>query len=207
MATVRKRSADGLTSAERILERAIAVIESGGEVAIRTNTIAEECGVSPPILYRAFGSREGLLVAAQAERYRRTSTLAAEFLLAQVSSASSRDDLREKLDRSLTFIFSPERAVGRRLGVEVIGSAVSRPLLREAIVTIDNEYADRIVEAYREAIARGWVVPAEQLRAVALWAQALVTSLVTAEFGQTDDMRERWITTARAAIMRAVFGD
>lgn len=207
MATARKRSADGLTSAERILERAIEVIESGGEVAIRTNVIAEECGVSPPILYRAFGSREGLLVAAQAERYRRSSALAAEFLISQVGASSSREELRSRVAGALDFIFSPDRARGRRLRAEVIGSAVSRPPLREAIVRIDCDYADRIVQAYADAIDQAWVVPAEQLRTVALWAQALVTSLVVAEFGQPEDIVNRWIVTAKSAVLSAVFGD
>jgi AcrR family transcriptional regulator len=95
--------------ADRILERAIEVIEAGGEVAIRTNVIAEECGVTAPILYRAFGNREGLVVAAQAERYRRASEVAVAYLVERVTSAGSRAELRDNIIEALDFITSPER--------------------------------------------------------------------------------------------------
>jgi len=207
MATARRRTSTKLTSAERILERAIEVIEKGGEAAIRTNTIAGECGVTPPILYRAFGSREGLVVAAQAERYRRSSALAAEYLIARIESASSRAELRANVEEALGFIFTPERAMGRRLRAEVIGSAVSRPALREALVRIDAEYADRIADAYSTAVDRGWIDGKVDLRAVALWAQGLVTSKVGTEFGQPRPLVDEWVRLSTTAVLHAIFGD
>jgi len=183
------------------------VIEKGGEAAIRTNTIAGECGVTPPILYRAFGSREGLVVAAQAERYRRSSALAAEYLIARIESASSRAELRANVEEALGFIFTPECAMGRRLRAEVIGSAVSRPALREALVRIDAEYADRIADAYSTAVDRGWIDGKVDLRAVALWAQGLVTSKVGTEFGQPRPLVDEWVRLSTTAVLHAIFGD
>ena len=66
-----ERVQTGLSPRDKIIERAIAVLEKDGEAAIRTNTIAADCGCTAPILYREFQSREGLIIAAQAERYRR----------------------------------------------------------------------------------------------------------------------------------------
>ena len=207
MAASRKRRSAGLSSAERILERAIEVIETGGEAAIRTNTIAADCGVTPPILYRAFGNRDGLVIAAQAERYRRSSALAAEFLISHLANANSRDELRANLGVTLDFIFSPSRSAARRLRAEVIGSAVSRPALREAIVRVDAEYADRIAGAYEKAITAGWIAPGADMRAVALWAQGLITSMAALEFGYDTLAIEQWTAVTRAAIFRAILGD
>lgn len=207
MAAARHRTSTKLTSVERILERTIEVIEKGGEAAIRTNTIAGECGVTPPILYRAFGSREGLVVAAQAERYRRSSALAAAYVIAQIESASSGAELRTNIEEALSFVFGPERASGRRLRAEVIGSAVSRPALREALVLIDAEYADRIAGAFAESVRRGWVNPEVNLRAVALWAHGVVTSRVGCEFGQPDDLTAESARLSVSAILHAIFGN
>ncbi|MEY4365477.1 MAG: hypothetical protein RLZZ305_821 [Actinomycetota bacterium] len=183
------------------------MIEAGGETAIRTNTIAAECGVTPPILYRAFANRDGLVIAAQAERYRRSSSSAAEFLISHVANANSRDELRANLSETLDFIFSPSRAAARRLRAEVIGCAVSRPALREAIVRVDTEYADRIASAYEKATSAGWTAPGTDMRAVALWAQGLITSMAAMEFGHDADSVEKWTEVARAAVLRAVLGD
>mgnify|MGYP002737989964 CR=1 FL=1 len=53
-----------------ILREAIAVITESGEQAIRTKSVASAAGVTEPTLFHYFGSREGLIEEAQAERFR-----------------------------------------------------------------------------------------------------------------------------------------
>ena len=191
---------------ERILERAIEVIEQGGEVAIRTNTIAEECGVTAPILYRAFTNREGLVVAAQQERYRRSTAIAVQYLVSYIENASSRDELRQNISTSLDFIFSPERAEARRLRAEVIGSAVSRPDLRAAVAATDLDYADQVAAAYGAAIEAGWIEASVNVRGVALWAQGVINARVSIEFNGDPQVADAWNTLTKTAILSALFG-
>ena len=191
---------------ERILERAIEVIESGGEVAIRTNLIAEECGVTAPILYRAFTNREGLVIAAQAERYRRSTTVAFGFLVSYIENATSRDELRSNVSAALDFIFSSERSAARRLRAEVIGSAVSRPELRAAVASIDLDYAERVAEAYAIAVRSGWVDAGVDLRGVALWSQGLINARVNIEFNDDKRVAGAWDALTKSAILGAIFG-
>ena len=193
--------------AVRILERAIEVIESGGEVAIRTNTIAEECGVTAPILYRAFTNREGLIVAAQAERYRRASAVSMEFLFDRIKRATSREELMANVAETLDFIVSPGRSRHRRLRAEVIGSAVSRPALAAEVQRIDREYSGAIAAAYAPAVERGWLRPGTDLSAVALWIQGMVNGRTQIEFGPQDDLALHWDRLMKDAALRAIFGD
>jgi AcrR family transcriptional regulator len=191
----------------RILERAIEVIESGGEVAIRTNTIAVECGVTAPILYRAFTNREGLVVAAQAERYRRASNIAVAYLSDRVAVASSRNDLRARVAEALDFIMSPARSQSRRLRAEVIGSAVSRPALAAEVRRVDREYSEVIAGTFVPAVDRGWVAPGVDIAAVALWVQGLVNGRTQIEFGADAEVTRKWDNLTREAVLRAIFGD
>lgn len=193
------------TSTERILERAIQVIEQSGEAAIRTNPIAFECGVTPPILYRAFTSREGLIVSAQAERYRRSSAFAAQFLCDSVADATSRDALIAVISEKLDFILSPGRAENRRLRVEVIGSSVSRPDLRAQIAEIDKEYAVIIALAFQPAIERGWMSSSKNFEVIALWAQGLLNSRYMFDATGTLEDGEEWNNLTRQSIMTALF--
>ncbi|NBU38539.1 MAG: TetR/AcrR family transcriptional regulator [Actinobacteria bacterium] len=199
-------SLESMSPRERILERAIEVIEQGGEVAIRTNTIAEECGVTAPILYRAFTNREGLVVAAQAERYRRSTAVAVEFLVSYIENSSSREELRENISRSLDFIFSAERSEARRLRAEVIGSAVSRPKLRAAVAATDLGYADKVSSAYTKAIEARWIDSSVDVRGVALWAQGVINARVNIEFNDDPNVAEAWNTLTKTAILGALFG-
>lgn len=194
-----------LTSTQRILERAIQVIEESGEAAIRTNPIAFECGVTPPILYRAFGSREGLIIAAQAERYRRSTTESFEILKRYIDEATSRDTLLQNIADTLDFIFSDGRAANRRLRAEVIGSSVSRPALREELSRVDREYAALIVEAYQKAIHNGWISSTKNLEVIALWAQGLINARYLFDNHLDSDYGKSWNELTRRAILDAIF--
>ena len=195
-----------MSARERILERAIEVIEHGGEVAIRTNTIAEECGVTAPILYRAFTNREGLVVSAQAERYRRSTAVAVQYLVSYIENASTRDELRQNISSALDFIFSVERSQARRLRAEVIGSAVSRPQLRAAVAATDLAYADQVADAYGAAMEKGWIDASVNVRGVALWAQGVINARVNIEFNEDPQVAEAWNTLTKSAILGALFG-
>lgn len=194
-----------MTSAQRILERAIQVIEESGEVAIRTNPIAFECGVTPPILYRAFGSREGLIVAAQTERYRRSSAESVAFLLRYINEATSRESLRQSISQSLDFIFSENRSDSRRLRAEVIGSSVSRPELLEEVLKVDREYAELVAAAYKKATDNGWLSPDKNHEAIVLWAQGLINSRYTFDQPQHQAYGPAWNQLSRDAILAAIF--
>lgn len=194
-----------LTSTQRILERAIQVIEESGEAAIRTNPIAFECGVTPPILYRAFGSREGLIIAAQAERYRRSTAEAIQYLYRYIEEASSRESLINIISDTLSFIFSDNRAGNRRLRAEVIGSSVSRPALRDEILRIDSEYARMISAAYQKAIVSGWISADRNHEVISLWVQGLVNARYLFDNNPDADSGKSWNDLTRRAILDAIF--
>ena len=46
---------------ERILEAALALLSAGGRDAVTTRAVAEAAGVQPPVLYRLFADKRGLL--------------------------------------------------------------------------------------------------------------------------------------------------
>jgi len=194
-----------LSSVQRILERTIQVIEESGEAAIRTNPIAFECGVTPPILYRAFASREGLIIAAQAERYRRSTEVSAKYLYDSIARADSRESLIANVSSLLDFVFSKDRAENRRLRVEVIGSSVSRPQLRELIAGIDQEYSVSIALAYQSAVEKGWMSSGKNLEAIALWAQGLLNTRYMVDAAASDENANTWNELTRQSILSALF--
>ena len=195
------------SSRERILERAIEVLEESGEAGIRTNIIANECGVTAPILYRAFGNREGLIIAAQAERYLRATTVAANYLCSRIENSRSRRDLYEAVSEAIDFIMSPHRSVNRRLRVTVIGSSISRPELQQRIAEIDRFYVDSIVKAYEVPQQKGWVSPRVDLGSVALWAISVMNGRIHVEFERDSPYADDWDTLTKDALLRAIFGE
>lgn len=196
------------SSFARILERAIEVIDESGEAGIRTNTIAAECGVSPPILYRAFDSREGLIIAAQTERYRRSMDRMTTRLIDSIERSNSRDELQSAIAESLDAMFGPDRIPMRQLRAQVLGSAVSRPKLQDEIARINQDFSEQIVNGYKRATELQWINPLAPLDHLALWAIGMVNARILIEQGtQIDsDLGASWNSLTKTLILTALFG-
>src|SRR5258706_1469302 len=93
----RRRSA----TAHSLLQATIEAIDVGGEAAVRVQEIADTAGVQIPILYRRFGSREGLIQAAQIERLSRALGREMEELAAAMDTVATADQFRALIDAIL----------------------------------------------------------------------------------------------------------
>ena len=94
---------------QRILELAISAIDEGGEAAVRVNDLATEAGVTVPTLYRHFGSRDGLVEAAQTYRFRKTQFVDGSVLAASLAKCKNQDELRKALRKELLMHFDTDR--------------------------------------------------------------------------------------------------
>jgi AcrR family transcriptional regulator len=56
-----KTRATGAETAEKVLEAAADLLNSGGVEAVSTRAVAAAAGVQPPAIYRQFGDKQGLL--------------------------------------------------------------------------------------------------------------------------------------------------
>lgn len=195
----------GAEAVVKILERAIEVIAEGGETAIRTNPIAYECGTTPPVLYRAFGSREGLVIAAQSERYRRSIADIIEFLAARFEVTTSSEDLKRSLRLAVNAAFDPARSNARQVRAEVLGAAVSRPELRAAVVAVDRTLISRLEASLAHGVAAGWLVGGPRLRAVLMWSMGATNGRLNVEFDPEADYSREWNDVAREGFVHALF--
>lgn len=144
---------------DRLLEAAISVIDDEGVKGIRIREIAAAAGVREPSVYHFFGSRDGLVEAALVERFNiHLSEMFQNFNNGLVDCRTQDDFIklvRTVLDKS----YEDGRAKVRSIRADIIGSAQSRPQLRDAVnQSMLASYTDfnRYIEA---AQIRGWVDP------------------------------------------------
>jgi AcrR family transcriptional regulator len=143
---------------QRILAAAVEVIDSDGEAALRITDIAERAGVAPGLINHHFGSRDGLVVAAQVARYDTVLDSELEMFRGLFGEVTSRDELMESLRLGFAIIANRERAAERFTRVTVLGSVQGRPELRaamsESIATAIDRAATVIELGQSEGILR-----------------------------------------------------
>ncbi len=190
----------------RILDLAVAAIDAGGEAAVRVNHIVEEAGVTPPVLYYHFGSRDGLVIAAQVERYTRQTRADTAAIARAVAKCMTAIELRRDLEITWTRSMA-ERAESRWRRTSVIGSAYARPELAAAVALAQDEIVERLVEILEPCRQRGWLREGIDLPSTIAWHHSLLISRVHIEHGTQLGDHAEWDRLTLDALVRAFFDD
>lgn len=189
----------------RILDLAVEAIDEGGEAAVRVSQIVAAAGVTQPVLYYYFGSRDGLVVAAQIERYTRQTYADISAIGRAVAKCESSEQLRETLritwSRSLA-----QRSKSRWRRTSVIGSAYARPELAEAVAQAQDDIVEGLVKILEPCRQRGWLRDGIDLTSTIAWHHSLLIGRVYIEHGAKHVDPAEWDRLTLDALDRAFFG-
>jgi AcrR family transcriptional regulator len=139
---------------EAILVAAARVISQRGVRGLRVEEVASEAGVSPPLLYYHFASRQGLIRAA----LERASDKAPS---ATLRGSASDGDGYAALEAALLAELDDDRTVRDNAVVwgEVSASAVFEPELRDDVRRVTATWSAIVADAIRRGIEDGSIRP------------------------------------------------
>ena len=195
------------TSRERLLEAAIDVIERHGESAVRVDEIALTAEVAKPSLYHFYGNREGLIAAAQAERYRRSLLVGYEDIRVELERCTNRDEWFALVTMWIRTFAEPNAAQRRAMRLDVLGSSVARPALRDAIIAANDAARVQLEQFIDHARARGWTLVGTDVATtdVAMWLHGLWNGRYLVDITDDADRISGWdsVTTQVIELLMA----
>lgn len=192
---------------DQILEHTMHTIEQHGETAVRVKELCDDVGVAVTSLYHFFGNREGLIEAAQIERYARELQQAAHDIAIQVATCRTQREFRSLMKRLLDELCSHEQAGTRLNRVNVIGSVQGRPDLEQAIGEIQSTFHRDLATVLQNPQQRGWIRPDLDLVALSAWLFGQITSRILIEIGDTTIDERAWNRIAVDAVTAVMFGE
>jgi AcrR family transcriptional regulator len=165
----------------RILEAAIQQLEEHGEASLRLAAIAERAGVALALITHHFGSRDGLVAAAQ--QVRLAGAVAADIaaINAIYANVDSAQELRERVSAVTTALVTTSRASTRLSRIAALAAAHGRPEARAALGDTVKELLDSLTDVIERARQRGLIRPDVDPRAMATFVQAYALGLVVAD--------------------------
>ena len=164
-------------AADRLLSLAIDEIDQAGEAAIRVADIAGRAGVRTASLYKWFGDREGLIIAAQRARYERALEHSIDKFGEIVGSSPDVEHFRASSRALAREISSQERLDVSLDRLNVIGSAVARPALLDDIIRRTHLYQETMAVHLGRAQRNDLIPPGGDPMFLSGW-------LFTASFGR-----------------------
>jgi AcrR family transcriptional regulator len=191
---------------QKILDEAIRIIETSGEASLRVHDIEVAVDVTPPSIYHFFGSREGLVIAAQEERLVRSF---AEFNALSDSilrGVSSRAELRDAFLNILTMIYDPSRSLARQQRLFALGSVEGRPELAVVLGEAARGFLRQLSERLQVFKDIGWTRPDLDLEAFIQWLAGQILGRIYIEIGCEPAPNPAWDAISIDAVMFVAFG-
>jgi len=185
---------------ERLLKAAAATIDKGGEGAVRIRDLTKSCDITAPSIYHFFGSREGLIDAAQAFRFSRGQRQLSDAFASAIHTCKSKTQFVELAHRFLETMFAPDRRVIRNSRLNVLGNAVNRPALSKELALVQDESNKVVGESLGYAQTKGWVRDDFNTEMFAAWLNGMVNSRRLIEMNGTHPLGDEWDVIAKRSI-------
>jgi AcrR family transcriptional regulator len=191
-------------TAQRVLDAAIAVIEDGGEEAVQVEPLVRDLGLTVTAIYRWFGSRQGLVQAAQQERFVRLSNMGLEPWGEALIRATGPEQVGRLIDTLLERSLDAENCHMRRRRANALGSAFGRPELMVEMGSLIHDQVDRLGRYLERAHAAGVIHLCEDPRSVSLWLPMVVLGRVCFELDPAPPSVTAWNDLCRQALYLAL---
>lgn len=189
---------------ERLLRAAVRHLETHGEAELRVTDIAEEADVAIGLIRHHFGSRDGLVAAAQIRRIEGATREDVASARAVLGEATSTAELLDRIDALTRALLERSRADVRLSRFAAIAAAHGRPEAREAIGGALGDLLDEFTTIIREAQERGLARTDLDARAIATFVQAYSLGLIVHDLNvermDTDALVDVIGTAARAVL-------
>ena len=191
----------------RLLEAAVRTIEEAGADAVRVRDVAAAAGVTYASLYHFFGDREGLIAAAQAERYERSMLWVTDAFTEGVRRCRDQQEFRTFCRHTLNQVFDEGNARNRMTRINVLGACQNKPVLAARIADAQARINATLAEIFRGPQLRGWI-PAE-LDLIMLFGlyNGQLNGRVLIEVGPERADGRAWDRIAARGVLAALFGE
>ena len=193
------------TTKEAFLRVAIDAIDEAGESNVRLEAILEEVGVSPSSLYHHYGNLNGLIEAAQIERFRRANLGNALEFKRRVEETETLEEFKVVIDGLMDIFFSTKRTHARMQRANALGSAFGRPELLEALGEAQREALVIGTEAMNIAKYKGFLRKNLNTAAFIAWYDSQSFGLVLVEITQDKTLAAEWKLIARQNVHAQLF--
>jgi AcrR family transcriptional regulator len=195
-----RRFAKGNPTKSAILEAAVTLLSERGPDGFTIDEVLILSDASASSLYHHFGNREGLLRAAERERYRSAYRGEDRRNLERGEGAQTSEEFFDYIAAQLRRIVTdPANVEVRRSRLQAATKALNAPDLAEEYWQTQEEMFDAIVVMLDDAQARGLINPDVDTRAYEAWFHGMTLGRTFTEGGSVD--ARSWLEVAIPAAL------
>ena len=188
-------TATTVPTVQAILDAAIKNLDENGVAGFRISKVLEEAHASQGSLRHHFSDREGLIRAAEFERFFRLAISEPAEQLRIVDQIATNDEFCDFIALQLTRLATdPDTAITRKSRISVYANALERPELLASIMWLQDGYLTAQADVLKRGQERGIINPELNPYDYAAFFHGLALGRTFSEFNM--DEPERWLAIA-----------
>ena len=195
-----------ISTKQKLLDAAIRTINEKGEAGLRIDDLLNEVDVKAPTLYHHFGSREGLIVEAQAERFLRSIRVGTAEIIDAFNSSTTIEDLKKAVRLAVSYRGDESRIQYRLQRLNALGAAYARPDLAVRIVEAHEAQVRDVADAMRPFQATGLIRSDIDIEMVIAWYNGALIGGLLVELEPSTLDANHWSSVMIDAIDHLLFG-
>lgn len=192
-------------TAQRLLDAAIVSMDADGEAGLRVDAVVAEAGVTIPVLYHHFGSREGLVRAAHVARISRALDAIIMSVEAALDDVEDRAGFVEVMEGIRRGVSAPSD--DRFIRLNVLGATYGRPDLQAEVARLQRETWERVALMFEAPQRKGWIRPDVDLVVYVGWMFGLFLGRTLIDIQGDEVDATAWDRYTREAMWTVLWGE
>ena len=200
-------SRKGRATIEKLLEVTISELDRVGLAEIDIDSLLRKSKISKGSLYHHFGSKNGLLAAAEAQQYMRYLKREGENFRRLIEGCATKQKFVDLVAAVMKITRLEENLGFRKKRVRAIAMSFNDENLAQVLKNAQIEVTEYLAGSFQIAKDRGWVKPDTDLMALSYWIQGVFIGHIMLDITEQTEHEEAWSEVAFQALQPFLAAD
>ena len=203
----REKSRRGRATIEKLLEVTISELDRVGLAEIDLDSLLRKSKISKGSLYHHFGSKNGLLAAAEAQQFMKYLKREGETFRELIEDCKSKQKFVDLVADVMKITRLEANIDFRKKRVRAIAMSFNDETLAQVLKNAQIEVTEYLAGSFQIAKDRGWVKPDTDLMALSYWIQGVFIGHIMLDITEQTEHEEAWSEVAFQALQPFLAAD
>ena len=203
----RETSRRGRETIEKLLEVTISELDRVGLAEIDLDSLLRKSKISKGSLYHHFGSKNGLLAAAEAKQFMRHLKREGETFRKLIEDCTTKQQFVELVAAVMRVTRLKSNLDFRKKRVRAIAMSFNDENLAQVLKNAQIEVTEYLAGSFQIAKDRGWVKPDTDLMALSYWIQGVFIGHIMLDVTEQTEHEDAWSQVAYQALQPFLAAD
>jgi len=203
----RETSRRGRETIEKLLEVTISELDRVGLAEIDIDSLLRKSKISKGSLYHHFGSKNGLLAAAEAQQFMKYLKREGETFRKLIEDCATKQKFVNLVAAVMKITRLEENLGFRKKRVRAIAMSFNDENLAQVLKNAQIEVTEYLAGSFQIAKDRGWVKPDTDLMALSYWIQGVFIGHIMLDITEQTEHEDAWSQVAFQALQPFLAAD